>query len=445
MSPGLLFQGAHEWALRFLQTGWAPRHAPSVLEQRLDVSNTIWDLHFSNPIGCAAGFDKNGVVVEPLLDLGFGFVEIGSVTPQPQPGNDRPRIFRLPYDGALINRYGCNSQGMHSVEHNLQLYNDKLKQRQQQSSTSWVLSWYDSLPSWFQFAVSTASKTLGADTIYSVTSDAHPIKKGVVGINIARNRLGDASDFATAIQVLAPYADYLVLNISSPNTPGLRQELQHDLQNLRQLLQQVIPLAHEFRKPLLVKLSPDPAVKEDGEQRQPLPDEDEDAVFLDDKDQEWRELGQLLLECQVDGIVVSNTTTSRPPHLLSSPDIVEQMGGLSGKPLKDISTECIRKLYATTQGRIPIIGVGGVSYGQDAYEKLKAGASLIQVYTAMVYEGPGLASRLRHELAAVMLEHGQRHIVDVIGSDHEEIVWAQRQERLRQTQEAEAKHAIIDE
>jgi dihydroorotate dehydrogenase len=375
------------------------------------------------------------------LDLGFAFVEIGSVTPQPQPGNDRPRIFRLPYDEALINRYGCNSHGMQAVAQNLEAYHDKQKQQKAPPLLmAWFQSLYSSLPPWIQSTLLTAKKALSTEKPAVVSSSNSVLdKKGLLGINIARNRNGDASDFSAGVRALAPLADYLVLNISSPNTPGLRQELQYDLPNLRKLLQQVVPLAHEFNKPLLVKLSPDPAVKEEEQHSQ-----EEDAAFLD-KDQEWHELGQLLLECQVDGIVVCNTTTFRPPHLLSSPHVVQEQGGLSGKPLKDHATECIRKLYAGTRGNIPIIGVGGVSTGEDVYDKLKAGASLVQVYTAMVYGGPGIISRLRHELAAIMLQHGQRHIVDVIGQDHEDIVWAQRQERLLLAQEAEAKNAIVDE
>jgi dihydroorotate dehydrogenase len=233
-----------------------------------------------------------------------------------------------------------------------------------------------------------------------------PVKqKGALGVNLGKNKDGDEiHDYRCGIQQLGPYADYLVINVSSPNTPGLR-DLQH-ADALRVVLNACVAERNALDKPvpLLVKLAPD----------------------LSDK--ELAEIAQAVMECGVDGIVVCNTTMSRPSHL-SSPH-KHETGGLSGAPLRDISTECIRKLYSLTGGNVPIIGVGGIANGRDAYEKLKAGASLIQIYSMMVYEGPGVVSRIRKELAQLMVENGQGRLEVVVGMDHDDLYWKKREERL---------------
>ncbi len=362
---------AHDLAVLLLRElpQFAPTYRPSSLEQQLNVSSTIGNLKFPNPIGLAAGFDKDAEIIQPLMDLGFGFVEIGSVTLQPQPGNPSPRMFRLLEDEAIINRYGFNSHGMEFVKEKLQAF-----RAQAQSSSGSLL-----------------------------------------GVNLGKNKTSTTplEDYQTLIQELGPYADYLVVNVSSPNTPGLR-----DLQSTESLVY-LLSGCHDARQklsssssssssksppPLLVKLSPDLT------------------------DEELKEIAVILLQLQkegkVDGIIVTNTTISRPNGLQSSNR--HEMGGLSGRPLRARSTECIRLLYAATQGQLPIIGVGGIFDAQDVYEKLKAGASVVQIYSAMVYEGPGMVSRLRQDLAQLLKENGYRSIDQVIGLDHEELYWQRR-------------------
>ncbi len=348
-------------ALEFARRGWSPKHRPSALEQQLRVSSQLFGLTFNNPIGLAAGFDKHGTVVQPMLDLGFGFVEIGTVTPQAQPGNPKPRMFRLTEDRALINRYGFNSVGAEQVAENL-------------------------------------------------AQSIQPGTKGIVGVNVGKNKTTEhaVDDYVQGIRILGPLADYLVINISSPNTPGLR-DLQHK-DALQPLLEACLSARDALarRVPLLVKLAPDLS------------------------DDEITQVAQLCLQLQVDGLIVSNTTNVRPDDLLSYHR--GELGGLSGAPLKDKSTHCIRQVYAATNGELPIIGVGGIESGKDVYEKLSAGASLVQVYSPLVYHGPGLVSRLRHELAEHMLQNGYRDISQVIGLDHEELQWKRRYERLKERQ-----------
>jgi dihydroorotate dehydrogenase len=374
------------------QAGWAPVHHPSAVEQRVEVKQQVMGLTFSNPVGLAAGFDKDGQAIQPLLDLGLGLLEIGSVTLQPQPGNPSPRMFRLAQDQGVINRYGLNSQGMDVVQQNLKEFRTQQQQQQQPREATTLWEWMA-----FQWS-----------SIHS-----RPPAKGIVGVNLGQNQHAThpLQDYATMIEALGPYADYVVLNISCPNQAGGTELQQNSSQDqLRQLLQTGIQARNRLktRIPLLVKLSPD----------------------LDERTQEI--LAQLLLSPafinQVDGMILTNTSTSRPSWLLSSSSLTDEKGGLSGQPLKDLSTATIRNMYALTKGQIPIIGVGGIASGHDAYEKLKAGASLVQVYTGMVYQGPGMISMIRHELAQYMLDNGQRHIQEVIGVDHADLFWKRRQQ-----------------
>jgi dihydroorotate dehydrogenase len=386
---------AHDLAIELAKWNLSPTHHPSALEQRVSVDSTVFGRHFSNPIGLGAGFDKNGEVIEAMLDLGFGSVEIGTVTPRPQPGNPKPRMFRLTEDLGIINRYGFNSKGADRVEENLREF------RQQP-------------------VINTPSKLKKTLSLFRGES-SKASKSGIVGVNIGKNKDsqdGDIlEDYRTNIHKLGPYADYLVLNISSPNTAGLRDLQQGDA--LRALLTGCIEsrdkLAAETTKdavPLLVKIAPD----------------------LDDD--QLKEVAGICLELHIDGLIVTNTTNQRPADLVSFHR--NETGGLSGAPVKDRSTECIRKVYAATGGKIPIIGVGGVGSGKDAYDKLKAGASIVQVYSMMVYQGPGLVSRIRHELAEIMIQNGQRRVQDVIGLDHNDLFWKSREERsttLRKNEE----------
>jgi dihydroorotate dehydrogenase len=293
----------------------------------------------------AAGFDKDAEAFASCLRLGFGFVEIGSVTPQPQPGNPKPRLFRLTADGAIINRMGFNSRGL-------------------------------------AFAAARLAARDGAN--------------GIVGVNLGKNKdsADAATDFAAGTRALAPHADYLVINVSSPNTPGLRA-----LQ-ARAALAELIAAAIGARSqaetgtppPLLLKIAPD----------------------LTEADK--RDIAEVALESGIDGLVISNTTVARPDTLRSSH--AGEAGGLSGRPLFGPSTQLLAEMYRLTGGRLPLIGVGGIASGDDAYAKIRAGASLVQLYTAMVYQGPGLVVRIRRELAARLAADGFACLADAVGADH---------------------------
>ncbi len=331
---------AHRLTLMALAAGFGGRARtpdPPVLAQRL------WGRDFPNPIGIAAGFDKDGRVPDALLGLGFGFVELGTVTPLPQPGNPKPRVFRLDADGALINRLGFNSLGL-----------DALVAR------------------------------LGARR-----SNA-----GIVGVNIGRNRdsADAASDYAEGVRRTAALADYLVVNVSSPNTPGLR-----DLQArtaLDDLLRRLLAARAETGAsvPLLVKIAPDLS---------PV---------------ERADIAAVALATGIDGIVVANTTVARPPGLASRE--ASEAGGLSGRPLFEPSTALLGEIYRLTRGRLPLVGVGGVASAADAYAKIRAGASLVQLYTALVFAGPALLGHIKTGLAALLQRDGFASVADAVGADH---------------------------
>ncbi|XP_007938512.1 dihydroorotate dehydrogenase (quinone), mitochondrial [Orycteropus afer afer] len=340
---------AHKLAVRFISLGLLPRATfqdSDMLEVR------VLGHKFRNPVGVAAGFDKHGEAVDGLYKMGFGFVEIGSVTPKPQEGNPRPRVFRLPEDHAIINRYGFNSQGFSVVEH-------RLRARQQKQTK------------------------LSKDGL-------------LLGINLGKNKtsVDAAADYVEGVRVLGPLADYLVVNVSSPNTAGLRSlqgkaELRH---LLTKVLQERDALKGPHKPAVLVKIAPD--------------------LTAQDKE----DIARVVKELGIDGLIVTNTTVSRPTSLQGT--LRSEMGGLSGKPLRDLSTQTIREMYALTQGRVPIIGVGGISSGQDALEKIRAGASLVQLYTALIYCGPPVVGRVKRELEALLKEQGFSSITEAIGADH---------------------------
>ncbi len=342
---------AHEWTLRMLTlASHVPPAAPLVQrfsgvdDPRLAVE--CWNLHFRNPVGVAAGLDKNAHATAMLLALGWGHVEAGTVTPLAQPGNPRPRVFRLPQDQALINRMGFPGEGAAAVLHHL----------------------------------ANRSKALG-----------------IVGVNIGANKqsveAGTAvDDYVKVLGVVAGAADYITINVSSPNTARLRA-----LQGraaLAELIASVVAARDSLpqRKPLLLKLAPDLSTQE-----------------IDD-------MLAVCLDSGIDGLVATNTTIARP-ETLTSPRATET-GGLSGRPLRERATEVIKYLYASTNGRMPIVGVGGVFTPEHVYEKLAAGASLVQVYTGLIYEGPSLARRLNHGLLRLLAQHGHPSVELVIGSAH---------------------------
>ncbi len=313
-------EAAHELSLRALEIGlgrlWsipAPAPDPPILAQRL------WGFEFANPIGLAAGFDKDARAPDAMLRLGFGFVEVGTVTPRPQPGNPKPRLFRLDEDRAVINRMGFNSSGLGIVA-------DRLSRR---------------------------------------------TRSGVIGVNLGKNRdsADAAADYEEAIRRTAGLADYLVVNISSPNTPGLRA-LQARAA-LDALLRRLIDARDKTGPwvPLLLKIAPD--------------------LTSDER----RDIAAVALDTGIDGLIVANTTVERPATLISRH--AAEAGGLSGRPLFEASTAALADLYRLTQGRLPLIGVGGVANAADAYAKIRAGANLVQLYTALVFEGPALVGRIK--------------------------------------------------
>ena len=307
---------------------------PGADDARLAV--TALGLSFPNPIGLAAGFDKNAAVPAAMARLGFGFVECGTVTPRPQTGNPQPRLFRLSEDRAVINRMGFNNDGMEQAARNL--------------------------------------ARRGA---------------GIIGINIGANKdsADRTLDYVRAFATLAPLADYVTVNVSSPNTPGLR-----GLQNKEELTRLLGALtdARKTKIPLLLKIAPDL-----------------DGHALDDIADTVRASG-------IEGLIVSNTTIARPA--LKSAQAAET-GGLSGAPLFAPSTEILRQMRQRLGNSVVLVGVGGISSGADAYAKIRAGASLVQLYTALVYQGPGLVSRIRRELAALLARDGFAHVGDAVGVD----------------------------
>lgn len=292
----------------------------------------VFGLLFKNPVGLAAGFDKNGEMINELANMGFGFIEVGTVTPLPQPGNPKPRMFRLPADGAIINRMGFNNLGVDVVAARIAEYR-KNRPKEQEGV--------------------------------------------IIGGNIGKNKVTpneDAvSDYIKCFDRLFDVVDYFVVNVSSPNTPGLRE-----LQEKEPLMQLLSTLQQRnskngVTKPILLKIAPDLTIEQ-----------------LDD-------IVEIVTESKIAGVIATNTTISRDGLVTAEP-IKNEAGGLSGKPLTKRSTEVIRYIAERSKGAFPIIGVGGIHSAQDAIDKLNAGASLIQLYTGFIYEGPGLISRINKRL-----------------------------------------------
>lgn len=301
------------------------------------LASEVAGLRFANPIGVAAGVDKNGEAIDGLFSLGFGSVEIGTLTPLAQPGNPRPRLFRLVADRAVVNRFGFNNGGLAAA-----------------------------LP-----RVAAAGRWGGI---------------GRIGINVGANK--DAADriadYVAGVAAAAPLADYVTINISSPNTPGLR-DLQHGAA-LAELL--AACTAARGSTPLFLKVAPDL-----------------DAPTID-------AIARAVLDAGVDALIVSNTTISRPA--LRSPQASEA-GGLSGAPLASLAAERLRNFRTATEGRVPLVAVGGIGSAEEAYARIRAGATLVQLYTAMVYEGPGLARRITRGLAALLRRDGFASVAEAVG------------------------------
>ena len=324
---------AHRLTLAALRL--APASAPPAPDPMLAMR--VAGLDFPTPVGLAPGFDKNAEVPHAMFGFGFGFVEIGTVTPLPQAGNPRPRLFRLVEDKAVINRMGFNNDGAGTVVERL-----------------------------------VAGKA----------------KAGIIGVNIGANKdsADRIADYATMTRTMAPLAKYLTVNISSPNTPGLRA-LQ-DAGALAALIDAVLAARGDYRCPVFLKLAPDL-----------------EPADIDD-------ITRIAIDKGLDALIVSNTTITRPA--LRSRHAGEG-GGLSGAPLRDLAQQRLRDFYVASGGAIPLIGVGGIASAQDAYARIRAGACLVQVYSALVYEGPGLAAKINRGLKALLKRDGFATLAEAVG------------------------------
>ena len=329
---------AHDLAIKSLKFNVLPKSIFNVQgEEQLETN--LLNERIPNPIGLAAGFDKSAEVYNSLFKLGYGFVEVGTITPKRQLGNSKPRVFRLEKDRALINRLGFNNHGSEIVSKRIS----------------------DNLPS------------------------------GFLGINIGPNKdtKNKDEDYFICLSRLSSFAGYITINISSPNTEGLRNF--HEQKALEKLLLGVNKIKKDKNivKPLVLKISPDI------------------------KDNEISSIIELILKHKIEGIIVSNTTDS---HREKLSDIQKnEKGGLSGQPLKDLSTKLIKKFYRETKGKIQIIGVGGVDSGHAAFEKICAGADAVQLYTGMVYKGPGVVKEMKKELIAILKKEKLKNISEAVG------------------------------
>jgi dihydroorotate dehydrogenase len=335
-------EDAHRMAIQGLRL--LPPTKPRADDPKLAVR--AFGLNFPNPIGMAAGFDKSAEAPAALLRLGFGFVEIGTVTPKPQTGNPRPRLFRLERDEAVINRMGFNNDGAEVALRRL-----------------------------------AARAHLG----------------GIVGVNVGANKDSPdrVADYVKLIETFAPVASYFTVNVSSPNTPGLRNLQQSAA--LDDLLAKVIDARERVRKnagdsPVLLKIAPDLSLAE-----------------LDD-------VVHIARSRRVDGMIVANTTLARPSSLRETNRAKEQ-GGLSGRPLFRLSTRMVAETYVRAEGAFPLIGVGGIDSGGAALTKIRAGASLIQLYSSLVYKGLGLVEGIKSDLASTLLRTGRDSLSEIVGAD----------------------------
>lgn len=337
---------AHRLLLVGMQNGIYPR---SPADRHESLRSSLWGLSFPNPIGMAAGFDKDALVPQPLLATGFGFVEVGTLTPRFQSGNPKPRLFRLSRDEAVINRMGFCNQGY-----------DKALERLRAGE-----------------------------------------RTGIIGVNVGPNKESPCylQDYVQGIGRFADVAKYFTINVSSPNTPGLRNLQERGA--LKELLSAVLEARDTAAqaRPILLKISPD----------------------LDQKS--LMDIVEVGMQCGIDGLVISNTTVSRPSSLQETA-LAKEKGGLSGKPLFALSTPLLAQAYLMTEGRLPIIGVGGISDAETAYQKIRAGASLLQLYSALVYHGPGLLDSIQEGLVVRLRKEGFRNLQEAVGTGAQE--WSRK-------------------
>ena len=329
---------AHDLAIKSLKLNPLPGKLFNVEDEQM-LKVELMGKDFPNPIGLAAGFDKSAEAYNALLKLGFGFVEVGTVTPLKQFGNPKPRVFRLEDDEALINRLGFNNDGM-------QIIKARIRQNE---------------------------------------------KKGILGINIGPNNdtKDQKNDFSLGFKFFFDVADYVTVNISSPNTQGLRDF--HEQEKLIDLLKSLNKIKKEKKSkiPLVLKISPDIT---------------DDYIF---------EITDVAVKNDISAIILTNTSVGNRGNLIS--EIKNEIGGLSGEPIQKISTNMIKKFYRKLSGKIPIIGVGGINSGKSAYEKITAGASLLQLYTGLIYRGPSIVKNIKKELVQILKDEGISNIQDAVG------------------------------
>lgn len=334
---------AHSLTIKALRD----KFAPIELVQDNSLQTTVWGLNFNNPIGVAAGFDKQALAMDGLLKLGFGFIEVGGVTPEPQVGNPKPRMFRLSEDKAVINRFGLNSDGQAKVA-------ERLSEFQKRPHI------------------------------------------GIVGVNIAKNTSSNdiIGDYKQGVRNLGNHVDFIVLNVSCPNvswTDTLNKDSDEMVKMVCAVKEERDSFLSERRPPILMKLGPNM------------------------NDATKKHMAEVALQCGIDGLVVSNTTSERSDTLKSKH--AKETGGLSGSPIKEVAIQTLRDMYRLTHGRIPIIGVGGIETGADAYERIRSGASLLEIYTGLVYKGPGLVPQIKRDLYTLLHNDGFNSVAEAVGVD----------------------------
>ena len=328
---------AHNVAIKALNLGLVPKPKTRVFE---NLKTSIGGLELDSPIGLAAGFDKNAEAVDPLLKCGFGFVEVGAVTPEGQPGNPKPRLFRLPKDQAVINSFGFNNLGMDIVSSRL----------------------------------------------------AKRSEKGIVGVNLGANKDSDdrIKDYVKVLKCCGPFVDFATVNVSSPNTENLRN-LQ-EKKSLNNLLDQIMSSREKLKNkvPIFLKIAPDLSLNQ-----------------IDD-------ISEIALKMQIDAVVATNTTLN---HQGLKSDVKNKQGGLSGRPLFSKSTWVLANLSRRLEKKVPLIGVGGIASAQDAYVKILAGASAVQLYTGLVYNGIGLVTKINKGLSEILSQQNKTNLSDIVGSE----------------------------
>ena len=328
---------AHNVAIKALSLGLTPKPKTRVFE---NLKTSVGGLELDSPIGLAAGFDKNAEAVDPLLKCGFGFVEVGAVTPEGQPGNPKPRLFRLPKDQAVINSFGFNNLGMDIVSSRL----------------------------------------------------AKRSEKGIVGVNLGANKDSDdrIKDYVKVLKCCGPFVDFATVNVSSPNTENLR-DLQ-EKNSLNNLLDQVMTSREKLKNkvPIFLKIAPDLSLNQ-----------------IDD-------ISEIALKMQIDAVVATNTTLD---HQGLKSDVKNKQGGLSGRPLFSKSTWVLANLSRRLEKKVPLIGVGGIASAQDAYAKILAGASAVQLYTGLVYNGIGLVTKINKGLSEILSQQNKTNLSDIVGSE----------------------------